>query len=107
MYLHELTFETQEQAERAAQHLTNVERLSITDVSEDVAYFVDVPSAFSLQFRTASPLDVVEQAVILGYSRGLIPEEPATFNIDAELDDEFASILDDAMKDVQTDERGL
>jgi hypothetical protein len=83
-YLHELTFETKEQAEKAARNLNNVERLSITDVSDDVAYFVDVPSAFDLTFHTPYPLDLVEQGVILLNSTGLILEMPPAFNLDAE-----------------------
>jgi hypothetical protein len=93
-YLHELTFETKEQAEKAAGHLSNVEQVNITDVSEDGAYFVDVLSAFSLQFRTTYALDMVEQGVLLLNSRGLILEMPPAFNLDAEQEWEMAEVLD-------------
>src|SRR5947207_6042357 len=89
-YLHELTFETKEQAEQAARHLTNVHRVEITDVSEDVAAFVDVPQAFSLQFRTTYMLDE-RVRTLLSNCDGLIPEEPPAFNLDAEREDAIAA----------------
>lgn len=90
MYLHEVTIETKEQAERAAHRLRGYQQVSITDVTEDVTYFIDVKSAFDLQFRTTKPLPWWKRALILRFvCRGYIGSMPPIFNLDAEYEDAF------------------
>lgn len=100
LYLHELTFETKAQAETAARHLSNVERVEVSDSTEDVTFFVDVAQAFDMQFWTTYPLDKRVQAV-LSRQTGLIPEMPPAFNLDAQREEEIAQDLDHAVQSIQ------